>query len=153
MIIKKSTKKFKLPFKSIQELREINLNSIGLKPSREENVYFYKSKKYKFLKYKITPKIYFLIIFEESTCTIKLKKIEISEISNPLKLINLVIEIRIYERELHLDAERYISLKIIEKQNFLNFLPDKMVSKLLENALEIIVNRFDKKFINKIINI
>tara|TARA_B100001093_G_C26217491_1_gene754648 strand:- start:32 stop:496 length:465 start_codon:yes stop_codon:yes gene_type:complete len=150
-MIKKKIKKFKLQYKSIEELKKLNLKSIGLRPSGEENIYSYESKKYNFLNYKITPKIFFLITFVTNTCIIKLKRIEISEISKSLKLINLVIEVKIYKHELQLHAERYISIEIIEKQNFLKLLPNELVSKLLENALEIITNRFDKKFINKIV--
>ncbi len=152
MINKKTTKKFKLQYKSIEELKKLNLQSIGLRPSGEENIYSYESKKYNFLNYKITPKIFSFIIFETNNCIIRLKRIEISEISNPLKLINLVIEVKIYKLEHQLHAERYISIETIEKKIFLKLLPNEIISKLLENALEIIANRFDKKFINKIIN-
>ena len=152
MIHKDSTKEFLLEFSSIKELKEFDFISIGLKPYKRENIYLYKSKGYKFLNYKITPNIYFLIIFQESNCIIELKNIEISEISSLLKLINIVIKVNISEQQNHLKAKRYMSLEIIEKKSFLQFMPDDLISKLLDKSLATIAQRFDAKFIQKMIS-
>ena len=151
MIHKDSTKEFLLEFSSIKELKKFDFISIGLKPLKRENIYLYKSKGYKFLNYKITPIIYFLIIFQESNCIIELKNIEISEISSLLKLINIVIKVNISEQQNNLKAKRYMSLEIIEKKSFLQFMPDDLISKLLDKSLATIAQRFDAKFIQKMI--
>ena len=151
MILKDSTKEFLLEFSSIKELRKFDFISIGLKPLKKKNIYLYKSKGYKFLNYKITPNIYFLIIFQESHCIIELKDIEISEISSLLKLLNIVIKVNIYEQQNNLKAKRYISLEIIEKKSFLKFMPDDFISKLLDQSLVTIAHRFDAKFLQKMI--
>ena len=122
MIHKDSTKEFLLEFSSIKELNKFDFLSIGLKPLQRENIYLYKSKGYKFLNYKITPNIYFLIIFQESNCIIELKNIEISEISSLLKLINIVIKVNIFEQQNSLKAKRYLSLEIIEKKSQLKYI-------------------------------
>ena len=151
MILKDSTKEFLLKFSTIKELKNFDFISIGLKPLKKENIYLYKSKGYKFLNYKITPNIYFLIIFQESNCIIELKNIEISEISSLLKLINIVIKVNISEQQNNLKAKRYMSLEIIEKKSFLQFMPDDLISKLLDKSLTTIAKRFDAKFIQKMI--
>ena len=151
MFLKDSTNEFLLEFSSIKELKNFDFLSIGLKPLKKENFYLYKSKGYKFLNYQIIPNIYFLIIFQESNCTIELKNIEISEISNLLKLINIVIKVNISEQKHNLRAKRYMSLEIIEKKSFLQFMPDDLISKLLDKSLTTIVQRFDAKFIEKMI--
>ena len=151
MILKHSTKEFLLDFSSIKELKNFDFISIGLKPLKKENIYLYKSKGYKFLNYKITPKIYFLIIFQESNCIIELKNIEISEILSLLKLINIVIKVDISEQQNNLKVKRYMSLEIIEKKSFLQFMPDDLISKLLDKSLATIAQRFDAKFIQKMI--
>ena len=151
MIFKDSKKQFLLEFSSIKELKNFDFISIGLKPLKKENIYLYKSKGYKFLNYKITPNIYFLIIFQESQCIIELKDIEISEISSLLKLINIVIKVNISEQQNNLKAKRYMSLEIIEKKSFLQFMPDDLISKLLDKSLTTIAKRFDAKFIQKMI--
>tara|TARA_A100000164_G_C21883599_1_gene761536 strand:- start:332 stop:802 length:471 start_codon:yes stop_codon:yes gene_type:complete len=151
MILKDSTKEFLLEFSSIKELKNFDFISIGLKPLKKENIYLYKSKGYKFLNYKITPNIYFLIIFQESNCIIELKNIEISEISSLLKLINIVIKVNISQQQNNLKTTRYMSLEIIEKKSFLKFMPDDVISKLLNKSLATIAKRFDAKFIQKMI--
>ena len=151
MIHKYSTKEFLLDFSSIKELKKFDFISIGLKPLKRENIYLYKSKGYKFLNYKITPNIYFLIIFQESNCIIELKNIEISEISSLLKLINIVIKVNISQQQNNLKTTRYMSLEIIEKKSFLKFMPDDVISKLLNKSLATIAKRFDAKFIQKMI--
>jgi len=92
-----------------------------------------------------------LIIFQESNCIIELKNIEISEISSLLKLINIVIKVNISEQQNSLKAKRYLSLEIIEKKSFLKFMPDDLISKLLDKSLATIAQRFDAKFIQKMI--
>ncbi len=151
MIYKDSTNEFLLEFFSIKELKEFDFISIGLKPLKRENMYLYKSKGYKLLNYKITPNIYFLIIFQESNCIIELKNIEIPEISSLLKLINIVIKVNISEQQNNLKAKRYMSLEIIEKKSFLRFMPDDLISKLLDKSLRTIARLFDAKFIQKMI--
>ena len=151
MILKDSTREFLLEFSSIKELKKFNFISIGLKPLKRENIYLYKSKGYKFLNYKITPNIYFLIIFQESNCIIELKNIEISEISSLLKLINIVLKVNISENQNNLNVKRYISIEIIEKKSFLQFIPNDIISKILDKSLATITQRFDAKFLQKII--
>ena len=44
-----------------------------------------------------------------------------------------------------------MSLEIIEKKSFLQFMPDELISKLIDKSLATIAQRFDSKFIQKII--
>ena len=151
MILKDSTKEFLLDFSSIKELKKFDFISVGLKPLKRKNIYLYKSKGYKFLNYRITPSIYFLIIFQKSNCIIELKNIEISEISSLLKLINIVLKVNISENQTNLKVKRYISIEIIEKKSFLQFMPNDIISKILDKSLATIVQRFDAKFLQKMI--
>ena len=151
MILKDSTREFLLEFSSIKELKKFDFISVGLKPLKRKNMYLYKSKGYKFLNYRITPSIYFLIIFQESNCIIELKNIEISEISSLLKLINIVLKVNISENQNNLNVKRYISIEIIEKKSFLQFIPNDIISKILDKSLATIVQRFDAKFLKKMI--
>ena len=151
MILKDSTKEFLLDFSSIKELKKFDFISVGLKPLKRKNIYLYKSKGYKFLNYRITPSIYFLIIFQKSNCIIELKNIEISEISSLLKLINIVLKVNISENQTNLKVKRYMSIEIIEKKSFLQFMPNDIISKILDKSLATIVQRFDAKFLHKMI--
>ena len=44
-----------------------------------------------------------------------------------------------------------MSLEIIEKKSFLQFMPDELISKLIDKSLATIAQRFDAKFIQKMI--
>ena len=42
-----------------------------------------------------------------------------------------------------------MSLEIIEKKSFLQFMPDDLISKLIDKSLATIAKRFDAKFIQE----
>lgn len=150
MILKSSNNKYKLKSNSFKDLINIDLQSLDLILLERENVFLYKSRGYKFLKFHINPKVYFHIIFEDkNNCIIKLKRIEIDEIKTLLNSFKINIDIRINKKQNFLYIERNLSITVLQSKYFFNFVPFGGLNKLLSNILELVTNRFDKKFKKK----
>ena len=147
----KSTKIININSKSLSEIKKLNLQKLGLNKIQEPNIFEYNSDVFKVLKYKIKSKINFKIFFEENNIHIELHSITgLPKFIQ--KNITLNIKVDIYqEHEEICRANRFISLSLNKESFVLNFLSDEIANKLLLNILETISQRFDKKFLIKIL--
>ena len=147
MTLKSSKNNYKLKSNSFKDLINIDLESLNLILIERENIFLYESKGYKLLNFHINPKVYFDIAFEDkNNCIIKLKRIEIDEIKSLLNIFKINIDIRINKRKKFIYIERNLSIKVLQGKYLFNFVPYVALNKLLPNLLELITNRFDKKF-------
>jgi len=145
-----STKIININSKSFSEIKKLNLKKLGLNKSQDRNIFEYNSEVFKILKYNFKSKIYFKICFKENNIYIDLNNI--TGIPKFIKKnINLNIKVDIYQEHEICRANRFISLKLKKDSFFLKFLSDEIANKFLLNALETISERFDKKFLNKVI--
>ena len=145
-----SIKEFKIHSKSLSEIKKINLEKIGLNKVHEPNIFEYKSSLFKVLNYKINSKINFIISFSENNIYIEL--LSIKGIPDLLKkAIDLEIKVNIYQEVNICMAKRFLSLSLKKNILFMKFIPDEIIKKLFLKAIKEISNRFDKKFLNKII--
>ena len=147
----KSTKIININSKSLSEIKKLNLQKLGLNKIQEPNIFEYNSDLFKVLKYKIKSKINFKIFFKDNNIHIELQSI--TGLPKFIKKnITLNIKVDIYqEREEICRAKRFISLSLNKESFVLKFLSDEIANKLLLNILEIISQRFDKKFLIKIL--
>ncbi len=148
---KNSIKKFAIKSKSLKEIKKINLQKLGLNKVNDTNIYVYHSNVFRILSYKIKSDLNFLIFFDKNKICIEL--INIKGIPELVKrIIKINIKVDIYQEENICTAQRFISLDLKNDKTLLNFFSDKITEKLLSNALEKISERFDRKFLNKVIN-
>ena len=145
-----SREQFNLNLNEDSDLKDINFKSIGLNQFKNENIYLFESKEYQFLNYKIKPKIFFLINLTDNIYKISLLKVEIDELSQIIRSIDLNVKINITKQNKLFLVDRYISIKIQKKISFLKLLPDKIIYEMLKKALKEITKRFDKRLKQKI---
>ena len=146
-----STKIININSKSLSEIKKLNLQKLGLKKFQDSNIYEYSSNVFKVISYKIRTKIIFRIFFNEHNIYIELHSIRgIPEFIQ--KNITLSIKVEIYQESNFCKANRFISFSLNRDSLFLKFLSDEMANKLAINILEAISERFDKKFLIKILN-
>ena len=145
-----SREQFNLNLNEDSDLKDINFKSIGLNQFKNENIYLFESKEYQFLNYKIKPKIFFLINLKNNIYKISLLKVEIDELSQIIRNIDLNVKINITKQNKLFLVDRYISIKIQKKISFLKLLPDKIIYEMLKKALKEITKRFDKRLKQKI---
>ena len=147
----KSNKIININSKSLSEIKKLNLQKLGLNKIQEPNIFEYNSDVFKVLKYKIKSKINFKIFLKENNIHIELQNI--TGLPKFIKKnITLNIKVDIYqEREEICRANRSISLSLNKESFVLKFLSDEIANKLLLNILETISQRFDKKFLIKIL--
>ena len=145
-----SREQFDLNLDEDSDLKDINFKSIGLNQLKNENIYLFESKEYQFLKYKIKPKIFFLINLKDNIYKISLLKVEIDELAQIIRDIDLNVKINITKQNKLFFVDRYISIKIQKKISFLKLLPDKVVYEMLKKTLKEITKRFDKRLKQKI---
>ncbi len=146
-----SKKEINIGFISISDLKKINLKKLGLNKVNNPNQFVYNSDVFKILNYKVKAEINFLIFFKENNIYLELISIRgIPDLLN--QIITIKIKVDIHQDGNSCKAKREISLYLKKENSFLRILSDKLINNLLSNALENISNRFDKKFLNKIIN-
>lgn len=144
-----STKIININSKSLSEIKNLNLQKLGLNKFQDSNFFEYSSSIFNVLSYKIRTKIIFSIFFQENNIYIELLKITgIPKFIN--RDITLNIKVDIYQEREFCRANRFISLNLNKDSFFLKFLSDEKANKLLLLTLETISKRFDKKFLNKI---
>lgn len=145
-----STKIININGKSLLEIKKLNLQKLGLNKIQDQNIFEYNSNVFKVLKYKIKSKIFFKIFFKENKIYIELHNI--TGVPKFLKKnINLKINVEIYQESEICRAKRFISLNLNKDSFFIKFLSDEIANKLLSNILVAISERFDKKFLNKLL--
>ena len=106
-----SEKEFKLIRNSHSVFKKISLQKIGFKQINDSNLYMYQSNEYKVLNYSITPKLLFLINFEDNNVYIKLEKINIENLPNIFKTLKLTLIVNIFHEKNFWRISRQITLK------------------------------------------
>ena len=150
MVSINSDKEFKLVRNSFSIIKKIDLTEIGFNEISDSNLYIYKSDEYKILNYSIKPKLIFLINFEDENVYIKFQDIIIKNLPNIFKTLHLDIEVNISPESNFYRITRHISLKYKSKNKLMRYLSENFTNKFLNNLLEIISVRFDKKLIKKV---
>ena len=144
-----SVKEFKLGSDSSTVFKKINLQDIGFNQINGSNLYIYQSDAYRILNYSIKPKVIFLINIEDENIYIKLQDIIIKKLPNIFKTLNLDIEVNIFPEGNFFRIIRHISLNYDNKNKLMRYFSENLINKLLDNLIEIISKRFDKKLIKK----
>ena len=144
-----SDKEFRLGNGSLSVFKKINLKEIGFKQIYGSNLYIYQSDEYKILNYSIKPKVIFLINIEDNNIYIKLKDIIIKNLPNFFKALSLDIEVNIFLEDNFYRIVRNISLNYESKNKLMKYLSENFINKFLNNLIEIISIRFDRKLIKK----
>ncbi len=144
-----SVKEFRFGNDSFSVFKKFNLKEIGFNQIGESNLYIYQSDEYKILNYSIKPKVIFLINIEENNIYIKLKDIIIKNLPNIFKALRLDIEVNIFLEDNFYRIVRNISLNYESKNKLMKYLSENFINKFLNNFIEIVSIRFDRKLIKK----
>ena len=144
-------RKFLLENFYFNDLNKFNLEKIQLKKTSKLNQYLYESKGFKILRWHFSPKIIFLIIYGEKNISLETNEKLIQGLGLFSDIIKIKINIIILKNpENSLTAQRYITLGLKKKPNFLRFISNKALKKLLSKALDLISKRVDKKLLFKL---
>ncbi len=144
-----SIKEFRFGSDSFSIFKKFNLKEIGFNQIAGSNLYIYQSDEYKVLNYSIKPKVIFLINIEDGNIYIKLKDIIIEKLPNIFKSLSLDIEVNIFLEVNFYRIVRHISIDYENKNKFMRYISENFINKLLNNLIEIISIRFDRKLIKK----
>ena len=144
-------RKFLLENFYFNDLNKFNLEKIQLKKTSKSNQYLYKSKGFNILKWHFKPKIIFLIIYGEKNFSLETNENLIKGLGLFSDIIQIKINYIIFKNpENSFTAQRSITLGFKKKPKFLRFIPNKILKKLLSQALDLIAKRVDKKLLLKL---
>ena len=133
------------------ELKKINLEKIQLKKTSKLNQYLYISKGFKILRWNFKPKIIFLIIYRENNIFVESSEKLIKGLGLFSDIITIRVKFNILKNpENSFTAERSITLGLKQKPNILRLIPNKILKKMLAQALDLIAKRVDKKLLLKL---
>ena len=133
------------------ELKKINLEKIQLKKTSKLNQYLYKSKGFKILRWHFKPEIIFLIIYRENNIFVESSEKLIKGLGLFSDIITIRVKFNILKNpENSFTAERSITLGLKQKPNILRLIPNKILKKMLAQALDLIAKRVDKKLLLKL---
>ncbi len=139
-------RKFLLENFYFNDLNKLNLEKIKLKKTSKPNQYLYKSKGFNILRWDFKPEIIFLIIYGEKNISLETNEKLIKGLGLFADIIQIKIKIIILKNpENSFTAQRSITLGFKKKPNFLRFIPNKILKKLLSQALDLLAKRVDKK--------
>ena len=139
-------RKFLLENFYFNDLNKLNLEKIKLKKTSKSNQYLYKSKGFNILRWHFKPEIIFLIIYGEKNISLETNEKLIKGLGLFADIIQIKIKIIILKNpENSFTAQRSITLGFKKKPNFLRFIPNKILKKLLSQALDLLAKRVDKK--------
>ena len=144
-----SVKEFRFGRDSFSDFKKFNLKEIGFNQIAESNLYIYQSDEYKILNYSIKPKVIFLINIEDDNIYMKLQDINIKNLPNIFKTLSLDIEVNIFPEGNFYRIIRHISLSYDGNNKLIRYLSENFINKFLNNLIEIISIRFDRKLIKK----
>ena len=142
---------FKLVRNSFKVIKKINLQEIGFNQISGTNLYKYQSDEYRILNYSIKPKVIFLINIKEDNIFIKLQDISIKNLPNIFKTLNLNIEVKILAESNFYIIIRHISLRYEDNNKLIKYLSENFKNKFLNNLIDIISRRFDRKLVKKVL--
>ena len=133
------------------DLNKLNLEKIQLKKTSKSNQYLYESKGFNILKWSFRPKIIFLINYGEKNISLETNEKLIKGLGLFSDIIQIKINLIILKNpENSFTAQRYIALGLKKKPKFLRFIPNKILKKLLSQALDLVAKRVDKKLLLKL---
>ena len=151
MISINSNREFNLVKESFSIVKKINLKEIGFTKMSGSNLYIYQSGEYKILNYSIKPQLIFSINIEDQIINIKLEKISIENLPNIFKTLKLTLEANIFSEKDFCKIKRHISLKYESKNKLIKFISKNFINKFLNNLIDTISIRFDRKLIKKVL--
>ena len=144
-------RKFLLENFYLNDLNKFNLEKIQLKKTSKSNQYLYKSKGFNILKWHFEPKIIFLIIYGEKNFSLETNENLIKGLGLFSDIIQIKINYIIFKNpENSFTAQRSITLGFKKKPKFLRFIPNKILKKLLSQALNLLAIRVDKELLLKL---
>ena len=146
-----SDREFSLVKESFSIIKKINLKKIGFTKISDSNLYSYQSDEYKILNYSIKPQLIFSINFEDEIIKIKLESISIENLPNIFKTLKLNLEANIFSEKDLCKVKRRISLRYENKIKLIKFISENFLKKFLNNLIDTISIRFDRKLIKKVL--
>ena len=147
----KNHQKFLIKNICFNELKKINLEKIQLKKTSKLNQYLYISKGFKILRWNFKPEIIFLIIYRENNIFVESSEKLIKGLGLFSDIITIRVKFNILKNpENSFTAERSITLGLKQKPNILRLIPNKILKKMLAQALDLIAKRVDKKLFLKL---
>ncbi len=148
-----SEREFSLVKESFSIIKKSNLKKIGFTKISDSNLYSYQSDEYKILNYSIKPKLIFSIYFEDEIIKIKLESISIENLPNIFKTLKLNLEANIFSEKDLCKVKRRISLRYENKNKFIKFISENFLKKFLNNLIDTISIRFDRKLTKKVLKV
>ena len=146
-----SVREFNLIKASFSIIKKINLKEIGFTRIHDSNLYIYQSDEYKILNYSIKPQLIFSIYIEDEIIKIKLESISLKNLPNIFKTLKLNLEANIFSEKDLCKINRHISLSYENKNKLIKFISENLLNKFLNNLIETISIRFDRKLIKKVL--
>jgi len=146
-----SDREFSLVKESFSIIKKINLKKIGFTKISDSNLYSYQSDEYKILNYSIKPQLIFSIYLEDEIIKIKLESIRLKNLPNIFKTLKLNLEANIFSEKDLCKINRHISLRYENKNKLIKFISENFIKKLLNNLIEKISMRFDRKLTKKLL--
>ncbi len=146
-----SYREFSLVKESFSIIKKINLKKIGFTKISDSNLYSYQSDEYKILNYSIKPKLIFSIYFKDEIIKIKLENIGIENLPNIFNTLKLNLEANIFSEKDLCKVKRRISLRYENKNKLIKFISENFLNRFLNNLIDTISIRFDRKLIKKVL--
>ena len=146
-----SDREFSLVKGSFSIIKKINLKKIGFTKISDSNLYIYQSDEYKILNYSIKPQLIFSIYIEDEIIKIKLENIRLKNLPNIFKTLKLNLEANIFSEKDLCKIYRHISLRYENKNKLIKFISENFLNKFLNNLIDTISIRFDRKLIKKVL--
>ena len=146
-----SDREFTLVKASFSIIKKINLKEIGFTRISNSNLYIYQSDEYKILNYSIKPQLIFSIHIEDEIIKIKLESTSLKNLPNIFKTLKLNVEANIFSEKDLCKVKRRISLRYENKNKLIKFISENFLKKFLNNLIDTISIRFDRKLIKKVL--
>ena len=146
-----SNREFTLVKASFSIIKKINLKEVGFTQISDSNLYIYQSDEYKILNYSIKPQLIFSIHIGDEIIKIKLESISLKNLPNIFKTLKLNLEANIFSEKDLCKVNRQISLRYENKNKLIKFISENFLNKFLNNLIDTISIRFDRKLIKKIL--
>ena len=145
-IEKTLTKQFVYHLISFDKISTEYLSKIGLIKIINSDLYVYQSKSYRLLNWEIKPRIFFRIYKDKRKISISTHDKLIEGIDLILKFATIKFDasIQILESQTVIDRSLTISLR---RNGLIKIFPRDMVLKLLNEAIYLVGDRFDRKII------
>ena len=146
-----SDKEYTLVKASFSVIKKINLKEIGFNKISDSNLYIYQSDEYKILNYSIKPQLIFSINIQDEIININLESIRLKNLPDIFKTLKLNLEANIFPEKDLCKINRHISLRYENKNKLIKFISENFLNKFLNNLIDTISIRFDRKLIKKVL--